>query len=101
MEQKPTVGMGATRLMYTDRSPYTVIGISPSGREITVQEDQAIRLDHNGMSESQEYRYEPDPKGSTAVLTLRKNGRWIAKGEPMSGTPYAIGYRRRYYDYSF
>lgn len=54
------------------------------------------------MSDSQSYRYEPDPSGATHTFTLRKNGAWVRKGEPMrGGMGILIGHRRHYYDYSF
>lgn len=98
----PEVGMGATILYWTDRRAATVIAVSASGREITVQYDTAIRTDDNGMSDSQSYRYEPNPAGATRVFTKRKNGQWIAKGEPLKGGQrLGLGYRREYYDFSF
>lgn len=43
------VGMGATIFMGTDRLPATIIKISASGKQITLQEDRAIRKDKNEM----------------------------------------------------
>lgn len=97
MTQKLEVGMGATKLGWTDRHPYTVIEIR-SPKRIVVQADTSTRLDTNGMSEEQDYSYTPDPTGHTVVLTQRKDGSWRAKGE---GTRFAVGARRRYHDYSF
>lgn len=96
----PEVGMGVTRLGYTDRSPFTVLKVI-SERMIVVQEDKAIRMDTNGMSECQEYRYERDPNGTIYTLTKRKNGRWAIKGTNGKGTGWQIGERLAYYDYSF
>ena len=98
----PAVGMGATIYHWTDRTACTITSVSASGLEIEVQEDRAERKDKNGMSESQDYEYTSDPEGSKRTFTLRKNGRWIAKGSPMSGgTQVGIGHRRKYHDYSF
>ncbi len=67
-----------------------------------IQEDNAKRIDKNGMSESQEYEFTRNPNASEEEFTLRKNGRWIRKGDPMrGGAEIAIGYRDQYYDYSF
>ncbi|TXH11192.1 MAG: hypothetical protein E6R03_14640 [Hyphomicrobiaceae bacterium] len=67
-----------------------------------MQEDNYTRIDKNGMSEAQQYEFSPNPEGGTVVLTKRKNGRWVRQGESMKhGTAFAIGYRSRYYDYSF
>ncbi len=97
----PEVGMGATRLGWTDRHPYTIIEVLGPKR-IKVQSDNATRVDKNGMSECQEYLYEPDPTGGVEEVTLRKNGRWVTKGESQGqGTAFALGYRKKYHDFSF
>lgn len=98
----PTVGMGATILGWTDRSPATVVDVSKSGKSVTVQLDNYQRIDTNGMSECQIYKFSPNPEGSKRTFTIRKNGRWIEEGAGMnSGNCLSIGKRDRYYDYSF
>jgi hypothetical protein len=96
----PVVGMGATRLSWTDRDPFTIVEVIDA-RTIVVQEDEARRIDRNGMSECQTYEFTPDPDARRVTLTFRKNGRWVEKGSPMGGTPYAVGHREKYHDYSF
>ncbi len=97
----PAVGMGATELQWTDRSPYTIVEVKSASR-IVVQADSSKRIDGNGMSESQDYEYSPNPNGRKVVVTLRKNGRWVAEGQPAkNGTTFAIGYRDAYHDFSF
>jgi hypothetical protein len=99
--QNPTVGMGCTILMYSDRHAATVVAIL-SPKRIQIQEDTAKRTDNNGMSESQEYTYEPNPNGPTHIVTLRKNGRWVLQGQSkQNGTVVRMGDRDAYYDYSF
>lgn len=71
VNQKPTVGMGATHVMHSDRHAYTVIAVSPTGKRCIVQRDKAIRTDQNGMSDAQSYRFEADPQGALRVITLR------------------------------
>lgn len=101
-QPEPEVGMGATLLYWTDREPATVIEVSPSGKSVRVQVDKSTRTDTNGMSESQSYTYERDPYGDVFTYTLRKNGRWVRKGDPMkNGSALLLGHRERYYDYSF
>jgi hypothetical protein len=96
----PTVGQGATRLMWTDRKAGTIVEVN--GKRLVFQEDTATRADHNGMSESQQYTYAPDPQGHTVVYTLRKNGAWVREGQPFqTGERLGIGYRDHYHDYSF
>lgn len=98
----PEVGMGATRLLWTDRVACTIIEVSKSGKQITVQRDKATRTDGNGMSDAQSYNYTSDPKGETSIYTLRKNGAWVRKGDGhKTGERLLIGTRREYYDFSF
>ena len=51
---------------------------------------------------SQDYRFEYNPQAEDQVFTLRQNGAWVQKGQPMnSGVRLAIGYRDEYYDFTF
>ena len=61
-----------------------------------LDQDYAERLDKNGMSESQQYEYRPNPNGRIHVFRLTKRG-WRNK----AGNGLMIGKRERYYDYSF
>ena len=99
----PEVGMGATICYATDRYPATVVAVSKSGKQVTVQEDSFFRTDDNGMSDCQSYDYERNPNGTLATYTLRRNGSWIERGvgTKEAGKCLTIGHRRRYYDYSF
>jgi len=94
----PMIGMGATIHIGSDSHPATVIQVTNNGKRVVVQEDNATRTDSNGMSESQSYTYEPDPNGAIYIATLRKDGRYRVTGGKM---PISIGFRRKYYDYSF
>lgn len=101
-QPEPVVGMGATELQWTDRTPVTIIEVSKNGKTIKVQEDHAKRTDDNGMSESQTYSYSANPEGRIQTYTLRKNGAWVRKGEPMKeGSKLRIGIREKYHDFSF
>ena len=91
----PTVGMGITELMWSDRAAGTITRVSPSGKTLWYQLDKATRIDDNGMSEVQDYAYEPDPTATVKIARLTKRG-WKA-----SGTRLALGYRDTYYDFSF
>ena len=103
---EPAVGMGATILMWSDRSPATIIEVNHS--YIVIQEDRAERVDGNGMSESQSYEYSPDPEGAKRIYRKMKNGRWQehyinpeTKRLVKAGGYLSIGEREKYYDYSF
>jgi hypothetical protein len=93
----PEVGMGATLVMWTDRKPATVIRISASGKTFWIQEDDAKRVDKNGMSDAQVYEYTPDPEGIVHRCCRHRDGRYHTSG----GTTVCIGVRSRYYDFSF
>ena len=99
---EPTVGMGATILMWTDRHACTIVEVSKGGKRIGVQRDKATRSDGNGMSDAQEYTYEPDTDNVIRYFTLRKSGAWVHEGDTMrGGEKIAIGFRREYHDFSF
>jgi hypothetical protein len=91
----PVVGDGATEIGWTDRNPYTVIAVSESGKTVTVQEDDYVRVDDNGMSESQRYLFSPNSHGRTYTLRLTRRG-WSYKG-----TVFILGIRQKYHDFSF
>jgi len=97
---KPEIGMGATLIMWSDRHAYTITGVSPSGKTIKLQRDKATRVDKNGMSDAQDYKYEPDIEAPVETATLRKDGRYKLKGYTSGGT-VLIGKRDEYYDYTF
>lgn len=93
----PEVGMGITILHWTDRSAGTITRVSPSGKRFWYRPDTAIRVDSNGMSESQEYRYEPNPDATEREVRLNSKGEW----KEVKGSRVALGYRCAYYDFSF
>ncbi len=94
-----SVGSGATILHWTDRTACTIIELTE--KRVILQEDIATRTDSHGMSDQQSYSYMPNLKGIKHVFTKRKNGKWVRKGDTMSGTRCILGVRDHYYDYSF
>lgn len=107
----PVVGMGATLLSWTDRHPATIIEVWRTASKkwlITVQEDNAERIDKNGFSESQDYTYTPNPNGSKQMFRFdgEKGWRRVAKNEKgrlilTGGGGLRIGEREKYHDFSF
>lgn len=107
------IGMGATFLSWTDRHPATVHATWSEGKKnprifISVREDDWRRTDKNGISESQEYDYTPDPDGREEVYRwsgdrwegVRRNpetGRWIK----CRNYGLVLGYREKYEDPCF
>lgn len=104
-QPEPKIGMGCTELMYTDRYAYTIVGVKKKdGKtvEIEVVQDFYRRTDNNGQSESQTYEYIRNHEGAKEIVTLRRNGRWVRKGQNLwNGTTFAIGHRETYIDPSF
>lgn len=92
----PKVGDGATILGWTDRHPATVVWVSPSGKTLHIQEDDAVRTDKNGMSECQSYLFTPNPKAPVQVVRLTPKGWKIVKGNRV-----LVGQRGKYHDFSF
>ena len=98
----PKVGDAATITLWSDRHAATITRVNKSGRLIWVQHDKVRRTDRNGQSESQSYEYERDPNGRIDIFTLRKNGRWVQRGEGLhNGTGLLIGHREEYRDPCF
>lgn len=103
----PAVGMGATTCMWSDRHAVTIVEVTK--KYIVTQADNSKRIDSNGMSESQDYEYTPNPdaykqywkldkNGSFRMAHHNENGRLVFSG---SSTHLAIGYRDEFYDFSF
>lgn len=101
MEQKMKVGDGATVIYYSDRKAGTIIEISKDGKVVKVQEDKAIRIDNNGMSDCQVYEYERDPQGYIHTFKKNRRGQFTNNGKVDYGAILGIGFREEYYDYSF
>lgn len=106
-QPEPTVGMGATILCWTDRHAATITAIE--GDLITVQMDRVKRVDTNGMSESQEWTFEPNPDGYLYYFRKATNGHWqqvrynttTRRYNKVNGESLQIGVRREYHDFSF
>lgn len=99
-EVQPEVGMGATEGVGSDRYPFTIIEVR-SPTTIVVQRDNFTRTDKNGFSESQTYEYSPCPEATKVVVTKRKSGRWVRRGQKGHYGGFGIGHREAYQDPSF
>jgi hypothetical protein len=93
----PEVGMGATKIMWTDRHPFTVVEVV-NERRLVLQADKYFRTDGGGMSDSQEYAYQSDPDGVKVEVTKRKDGSWRVRGGDQL---FSIGERSAHFDYNF
>lgn len=92
------VGDGISLSPYTDWNAYTVIERreTPKGFVLTVQEDEAIRTDNNGISDTQTYRFKRNTNGITRTVKWNSKTNWFTA----DGDKVALG-RHCYYDYSF
>lgn len=104
---EPVVGMGATECLWSDRHAVTIVEVTK--KYIVTQRDDTKRIDSNGMSESQEYEFTPNPeaykqywkkdkKGTYRQAHHNENGRLVFNGHSCH---LGIGYRDEYYDFSF
>lgn len=106
---EPYVGMPATVCFWTDRSPATVVEVNMKKRYIVVQDDDFVRVDLNGMSESQKYDYTPNVEGAKRIFRKNKQGKWVLcyinpetkRMVQSGGCGLALGRREKYHDYSF
>ena len=102
----PEVGKGATILHWSDRSAYFVNFVSADGKKVTLERAKAVRTDGNGMSESQQYKYERDETAQIVTIVFR-HGKWREVSTGWDGktnyNPVCIifGTMQEYYDYSF
>jgi hypothetical protein len=98
----PEVGVGATLLSWTDRHAGTIIEVSD--KEFVVQRDIATRTDKNGMSDSQDYSYAPNPDGERYVFRRvvrgKAKGQWREHGSK-DGAGVLIGKRDEHFDFCF
>jgi hypothetical protein len=104
----PKVGMGATLCGWSDRHPYEVVEVSPSGKTITLRAMKAER-DPSWKPEwvaggfagtvvnqnEQEWILSADPEGETIKARLTKKG-WSANGQRVY-----LGRANKFYDYNF
>lgn len=94
----PSIGTAATVQVGSDRYPATVVGVTASGKTVTIQYDSYTRTDKNGQSEAQEYTYSPNPNGNVSMVRVTRHG-WRIGGQ--RGTLVVFGYRQAYQDPSF
>ena len=108
----PAIGMGVTMTSYSDRHAGTIIKIEKTGKSllIHVQQDNVKRRDNNGISESQDYEFSPNPNGPVYYYKQKKpNSRWVqmyinpetGRFNKSNAGGLFVGERDEYYDFSF
>ena len=105
-------GMGATEYCWSDRHAYEVVKVVDA-KHLLVRQYEAERIDSNGMSESQEYKFTlpeykewvdeyGEKRNNNIKLVLTKKG-WkerMSNGK-LGCNLFGIGEADEYYDYSF
>ena len=114
----PVVGQGMTESMYSDAHSYTIIAISKSGKQITLQRDKRVLLNGVGSGEAdaltfspggfvghtsgiQRWATEPDTEGKVRKAYLNKLGRWRMSGSTGVGCGFVHPGRNEHYDHNF
>jgi hypothetical protein len=98
-DSSPVLGMGVTEGIGSDCRPYTIIEIHKEGKELVIQADSFVRVDNNGISETQVYEYTRNGEGEKVTLHRNHKGNYGQLGK--RGYYYVIGQRRKYSDPSF
>lgn len=93
----PYVGLGCTICYYSDRRAATVTKIiSPCKIEVRFNRTKCIDY-YAG-----EYEILPELEGGTKVFTKRRNGYWVAEGQPYKdGVLLMLHYQNHYIDPGF
>jgi len=85
----------------SDSYPGTIVA-RPNDKTIVVRKDTATQTSGDPHTETQTYDYFPNLNEPERIFTLRKNDRWVLKGEKLDSHIVAhLGYRRAYRDPSF
>lgn len=74
---QPEVGKGGTMLHYSDRDAFEVLSVSEDKQSCTIQMYKHERIDDNGMSDCQTYKYET-LEGPIKTLVFNR-GSWKEK----------------------
>lgn len=74
--EKIEVGTGMTEYMWSDRHAYEVTKVI-NQNHVFVRRLEAIRTDHNGMSECQDYEYKQNPNAAEIEIVKRYNAWYV------------------------
>lgn len=93
----PEVGLGCTICYYSDRRAATITKIITPCK-IEVRFNQTKCIDYYAG----EYEILPELEGVAKVFTKRKNGYWVAEGQPFKdGVLLMLHYQNHYIDPTF
>lgn len=93
----PSVGMGVTEVMWSDRHAWEVIEVKDA-RHITIRRMKATLVGH---WLDQNYNLESDPNGRKADLFFTAKGEWRERIGRAYGGKFSVGLAREYRDPSF
>jgi hypothetical protein len=111
----PTVGMGATKLSWSDRHAATVTKVTELkskvwAYEINVMEDKVTCVSGSAHDGSAVYAFEPNPYGYADMYRMdRKTGKWVrgyingatGRFKQRRSGGLILGMREHYYDPHF
>ncbi len=104
INEQVEIGLGCTGGAGSDRYPYTIVKIENNGKTIWVTSDRHTPAEGYDYYANQVHEFETNWNTDHAeCYTLRKNGRYIAKGRALKEywCSVGIGYRRYYQDPHF
>jgi hypothetical protein len=89
---------------WSDRNPATIV--KRTAKTIVVQRDNTAHMspaDHDAYAEGKGkvVVFTRDYDAAMETYTLRKNGRWIRRGDSLRGQSLTVGHRDFYRDPSF
>jgi len=84
-EWNPQVGDGATWSPWSDCYAATVIAVSKSGNQITIQDDTSVVVSGSVQDGSAVYENRPNPNGRVSKATRRKDGKFRLVGWTQGG----------------
>lgn len=103
------VGTGVTEYLWSDRHAYEVTKVIDQ-KHVFIRRMETERIDNNGMSDVQDYKYTSNPKYEEKELIYKYNHwyevyRWIddtgKKRHKSEKINVSFGVMNEYYDYSF
>jgi hypothetical protein len=92
---KPEIGMRCTLQMWSDRYPYTIVGISKNGHKLTIRKDK-YKLKPSTTAYDNNWIIEENLKGRVEYAYKKKNGLYFCDGSCV-----LLGVWEHYYDPCF
>jgi len=95
----PSLGMGASYGVGSDRYPCTVTEVSRTGHRVVTRDALATLIGGSVLDGTAVYEYAVNPDGIECIWTLRRDGSYRQLG--CKATSLSIGEYRKYLDPSF